>query len=117
MKVYWQAETGRSLFLSLHLLPLSRPFRIEAIGWGPSHIPPSMCQGKAIKTALLFLSIMKISVRFSEIPPRALKIFGIFPLKCCLMDSLEASETLVSPECIFWISVYLCGAEMAEFEV
>lgn len=58
-------------------------------------------RGKAIKTALLFLSIMRISTRFSEIPPRALEIFGIFPLKCFLMDCSEVSETLVRLECSF----------------
>lgn len=77
-------------------------------------------RGKAIKTASLFLSIMRISTRFSEIPPRpprALKIWGILPLKCFLMDCSEVSETLVRLECSFWISVYLFGAEVANFEV
>ena len=74
-------------------------------------------RGKAIKPALLFLSITRISTRFSEIPPRALEILGIFPLKCFLMGCSEVSETLVRLQCSFWISVYLFGAEMTKFEV
>lgn len=40
-----------------------------------------MCQGEAIKTALLFLSITRISTRFSEIPPQSGANLKDFPLQ------------------------------------
>lgn len=104
MRAYWQADTSQSP------TPLSVDLGLKLSATEPKHILPSMCQGKAIKTALLFLSIMRISTRFSEILPGALKILGIFPLKRFLMGRSEVSETLVRLEC-FGISVYLFAAE------
>lgn len=108
MKVYWQAETTT---------PTLSPSASQ--DW--SYLPQSQSifhhqcpKGKAIKTALLFLSIMRISTRFCEIPTRAMKILGIFPLKCFLTDCLEVSQTLVKLECSFWISVNLFEAEMTK---
>lgn len=108
MRADWQADTSQPP------PPLSVDLGLKLSATEPKHILPSMCQGKAIKTALLFLSIMRISTRFSEILPGALKILGIFPLKRFLMGRSEVSETLVRLEC-FGISVYLFAAEMTKF--
>lgn len=77
MKVSWQAETSESLSLSPRFLNLQGDW---------SYLPPcksifqhQCVEGKANKTALLFLSITRISTRFSEIPPRAVRISEISP--------------------------------------
>lgn len=112
--MYWQAETSRSLLPRLSL-PTSRDWNY--LPQSQSIFHHQCVRGKAIKTALLFLSIMRISTRFSEIPPRAVEILGIFPLKCFLMGCSEVSETLVRLQCSFGISVYLFGAEVTKLEV
>lgn len=75
------------LFLNLWGLKLS--------SGAPKHIPHQCVRGKAIKPALLFLSIPRISTSFSEIPPQSGANLKDFPLQMSPKRLLRSARILL----------------------